>query len=340
MSYFGKDFLENIASGGYSNVVPWSKMGYSPAIGTTSATTQSDIWSAGGLYVFPTAATAMAVIGGANDDGTDTFSTTYAGTDNGGSATALKDTTKDFTTPTTAAIGDCVILDKAGTTPEWGYVTGLTGTNQLDVASGFSSGGNANGRAYTVIDKSASTGAQAVKIGYLDSTYAAKEEIVVTNGAAEVNLTGSPLRINSFRVIAAGSTNAAVGALSLKAQTPTATVYSYITAGYTRARNAMYTVPLGKTLYVISTHMSYGVSAATKSEYARLWVKANLVDQTGFLMNNIFWSYIETVCSNNSASLLLPVYAKLPQKTDIKVTGVASAVGNSTVVMRGYLTTP
>ena len=187
-------YLYDIAEGNVSGHTPWSKIGFNPSI----TTTEEDIWSAGGSYVFPTGATAMAVIGGATDDGSPAI---FSGTSTSGSLTTLTDTGKTFNAGATAAIGDCVILDKAGTTPEWGYITGVS-ANTLTIAGGFSSGGTGSGRTYDVVDKALSVGAQAVKIEYLDTAYVTKSEIVILNGAAEVNLTGQPFRINSFRVIA------------------------------------------------------------------------------------------------------------------------------------------
>lgn len=240
MSYINRDFFTNIAMAGYSNIVPWAKIGYSPTINNT----ESDLWSAAGAYVFPPSAMQMEVIGGANDVGT----TLHSGTSDGGSTTTVVNSAENFLT--TTAVGDWVILDKSGTTPEWGIITAVTSDTTITCANGFSSGGTGSGRAYAILDKSASTGAQAVKIEYLNGSYVADSEIVILNGATAVATVQTDLfRIQSFRVICAGSGNAAGTALQLR-ETDDAPVYSYITAGYTRARNNMYTVPAGKTLYI------------------------------------------------------------------------------------------
>jgi len=333
MSYIDKNFLENIAFGSYSNITPFSKIGFSPFIGTTNAATISDLWSYGGRYTFPTAATAMSVVSSSAGD-EDLGTLLHSGTSNGGSTTTLELTGENFATGT--AIGDLVILDKAGTTPEWGYVSAVTSNTKLTCAGGFSSGGTGSGRVFEVIDVSVKTGVHAVKIGYLDTAYASHEEIVVLNGNAEVAMTGTPLRANSFRAISYGTNLGAVGNLSLKASTPATQVYSYITALYSRARNVMYTVPAGKTLYVVSCSMSYGC-AANQANYARMSIRANIVDQTSFVMGNTFWPYTEIVCSNNGIELHFPIHAKLPAKTDIKISGTATAVGQATSVIRGYL---
>ena len=51
------DYLYDIAEGNVTGHTPWTKIGYNPAL-----TTEEDIWSAGGLYVFPAAATQMEVV--------------------------------------------------------------------------------------------------------------------------------------------------------------------------------------------------------------------------------------------------------------------------------------
>jgi hypothetical protein len=323
-------YLYDIAEGNVTGHTTWSKIGFNPAL-----TTEEDIWSAGGLYVFPTGATAMAVVSSsATDDGSPAI---FSGTSTSGSTTSLTDTAKNFTAGTAVAIGDCVILEKAGTTPEWGYVTAIVGTDTLTIGGGFSSGGNASGRTYDVVDKSLTTGAQAVKIEYLDTAYATKNEIALLNGTAEVNLTASPFRINSFRVIATGTGNVPVGNLSLKAQTPTATIYSYITAGFTRARNSVYTVPAGKTLYVTQFSASYGTSGNANKEYARIYTRANREGATGFSTGNIFYPYTEVMAQNNTVVSNIDCPTKLPAMTDIKVSAVATASGAVSTVLRGWL---
>jgi hypothetical protein len=174
--------------------------------------------------------------------------------DAGGTTTTMLDAGVDFTA--TAAAGDYIIIEKSGTTPEWGVLTAVA-NGSVTFSGGLSSGGScATARTYQILDSSAATGAMAVKIEYLDDAFAEKSEIVILNTTTYVDTVNSDLyRINSFRVIACGTkatpTYAAVGNITLRGNVTT-TTYSYITAGYTRARNVMYTVPAGKTLYIVS----------------------------------------------------------------------------------------
>jgi len=244
-------------------------------------------------------------------------------------------------------VGDCIILDKGGTTPEWGYVTGLTGTDQLDVAGGFSSGGTASGRAYYVIDYSNQAGCHAVLINGLDGNWATQREIVVTAGGTPSYVTTSKtwLRFNSFRVIATGVNGRPTGALAVmdNAGSPTIT-YTYITAGYTRARNTHYTVPNGWHLYVSEWNVSFVPQTAAK--YCRVWTRAGQYQfestTPAFLMRettgvNIWHTYSEALLTGQAISISLPEPTLFLDKVDVKVTAYAEAAGVVTSALRGYL---
>lgn len=338
MSYFERMFYDKIAQGGYSNIVPWSKIGYNPAI----ATTLEDLWSYGGEYVFPTAAAGMEV---RSDDatadgdlGTILFNATC---DTGGTTTTLVDAGVDFTA--TAVAGDILIVEKSGTTPEWGTITTVA-NGSLTFSNGLSSGGScAAARTYQVLDASAATGAMAVKIEYLTSAYAQKSEIVILNTTTVVPTVNLDLyRVNSFRVIAvgtkAGATNACKGNLELRnlADTP---IYSYITAGYTRARNIAYTIPASKTLYVVSWSVGWATPNDAKVQSCRFFTRANVEPSTGFNTGSLFYPYTELVVSNGSEYVEFPIPTKLPAKADIRVCGIGltGANGPAATVLRGYL---
>jgi hypothetical protein len=330
-------YLYDIAEGNVPGHTPWTKIGYSPTINTS----ESDVWSKAGTYgnggLFPSTAATMKLV---SSNAGDTGAIIFSGTSSGGSTTTLVDAAKDFTAGTPVQVGDCIILDKSGTTPEWGYVTAVTSATTLTLANGFSSGGTGASRAYSILDYSANAGAQAVKLEYLDSTYAAKNEIVILNGASYVETIGQMLRINSFRMIASGSNNKAVGNLSLmnNAASPTIT-WSYITAGYTRARNAMYTVPLGKTLYIVEWNVGWSTPNDTKFQTARFFTRINIEPGTKFNTGNIFYPFTETIISNAQISVTFPIPTKIPAKSDIKVSAVAfsAGAGAGASILRGWL---
>lgn len=329
-----QSYLQALAEGDitYPTVhTPWSKIGFNGGI---TASTEADIWSATGAYVFPTSAAGMEFL--SSDNTQDIGSVIFSGTSSGGTTTSLIDATKNFTAGTPVAVGDCIILDKSGTTPEWGYVTAVTSNTELAVAGGFSSGGTGSTRAYSILDKSAYTGAHAVKIEYLDGSYAQKSEIGILNGTTVIPTVNLDLfRINSFRIIATGTGSKPVGNLTLRnlADTP---VYSYITAGFTRARNIMYTVPAGKTLYVTSGTFGYAYSH-NSTHYARIYTRANIEPSTGFNTGSLFFPFSEFICSNNDVVREFECPTKLPAKTDLKVSVLADYAGIAQCTLRGWL---
>ena len=251
--------------------------------------------------------------------------------------TTLVDSGANFTGATAVAVGDCVILDKSGAVPEWGYVSAVVSATELTIAGGFSSGGSGSGRAYAIVDKSAYTGAHAAKIEYLTGTLAEKSEIVILNGTTAVDTVNTDFyRVNSFRIIAAGSGAKLVGNLTLRAD-GAGTVYSYISAGFTRARNIMYTVPASKTLYVIQWSASYSITGNPNKEYGRLYTRANIEPSTKFNTGAIFYPYTEIAMQNNTVAITYELPTRLPAGTDIKVSGLATVSGVVSTVLRGWL---
>ena len=351
----GRDYLVAIAEEEIASHKRFSKIGYTP----TMTTTESDVWSKAGLYVYPVTAIQMQVSSDVAAGATADTATVIKGNaeganqtvlcDVGGTATELNDVSVDFTAATAVAIGDVVLVDPKGVSPEWGYVTSVAAT-KLTLAGGLSSGGTfATARAYTVVDYSAFSGAQVIKIVYLTTTYAEKTILMCLNNTTAVttkDATGSNLtdlfRINSFMVIAAGSGNKATGNIWLESVivTPrTGTVYSYITALFTRARNGMYTVPAGKTLFINKFSAGFSLVAGTKWEYARIYFRTNREPNTQFLTNNIFYVDFELLVNNQTVILPLALPKKIIEKTDIKVSGIASAAGVAVCSYRGWLET-
>jgi hypothetical protein len=347
-------YLQALAEGDIANHTPWSKIGYA----AVPATTECDVWSACGVgsanYVIPlmaAEATRRILSNNAADVGTvirgDATGNTVQ-SDAGGSLTTIVDADVDFTSGTAVAIGDCVILDPHGTVPEWGYVSGVA-QHTLTIENGFSKLGTGASRYYAVVDYSNQAGCHAVYVSYLDATYTQRREIIVTNSGANGVLTinSNYYRINAFRVIATGANGKPTGTVAIMDNaTPPTIIYSYITAGFTRARNSIYTVPTGKTLYITNFNLSFGANAANKAEYGRYYLRAaQYTSEDGvFIMRTnvtpgvvMWYPYAEVVVGNSVAPIELQCPVKIVSKTSIKVSGVASGAGVVTCGMRGWM---
>jgi len=306
-------YLYDIAEDNVSGHVPFSKIGFAPSL---AANANTDVWSYSAtqpVYLFPTAAMGMEVV--CQDNTADKGTSIKDGTSTGGSLTELIDTGKDFTASTAVAVGDYVILEKAGASPEYGYVTKVE-VNKLTCA-----------------------GAQAVEIVFLDGAYAEQREIVILNGTGVVPTVKLTLfRINSFRVITAGANKIPTGFITLRHidNTP---VYSYITAGFNRARNAMYTVPAGKTLYVTELAGGYATTGNANKEYARITTRANIDPTSKFKTDGLFYPFTDMLTQNNTVIIPLNMPTSLTQKTDIKLSVIASATGAVITTLRGWIET-
>jgi hypothetical protein len=343
-------FGNDIAQGDVNYAAPLTIVGYTP----TMTTTESDVWPGAGVYVYPTAEMQMEILSAnnTNDRGTVIKGNAEGANqtilcDAGGTKTTLNDADVDFLAATAVAVGDCLLIDPKGTNPEWGFVTAVA-THTLTFALGLSNGGScATARAYTVVDKSAYTGAQAVQIRFLDANYVDRMILMVLNGTTVVttkNSAGSNLtnlfRINVFQLIAAGSLSVPAGNVTLRGVGGGAT-YSYFLAGYTRSRSSIYTVPAQTNLYI--TSISYGWGHTSNStQYCRLYLRANLERETGifnegFNTGSIFYPYAEVIMSNASSELAPMVPLRMSQKTDIKMSGIATYSGVASVTLRGYL---
>lgn len=174
-------------------------------------------------------------------------------------------------------------------------------------------------------DKAAGAGALTVQIGYLDANYAEQTTTVTLNGTTRVNTTPTNiLRINSFRVLTAGANGKPTGNLSLTNTGGTVT-YSHIAAGFTRARNSLYTVPAGKTFYMTSISAS-----AVGTKYMRLMVKASYNEKTGTVSTSgvFFVPYYEVMLLNMVSNKDFNAPLKFPATTDIKITAIGEAAGS------------
>ena len=324
-------YLYDIAEGNVAGHQLFLKFGYNPEI----ANVEEDIWSAGGLYVFPTAEAGLEIL--SSDNTQDIGTVLFTGTSEAGGTTYIVDISKDFTA--TASVGDWVILDKSGTTPEYGKVT-VVATTQLTCAMGFSSGGTGQNRDYEVIDASAHTGAMAVYIRYLDDTFAVHNEIVVLNGTTVIPTVNTDIyRVNGMKVICAGSTHAAVGNLSLRnlADTPE---YAHITAGYTISRQAVFTVPINKALYITSVNAAWCSPNDSKVQSARIILRANIDSDTGFHTHDLFYPYVEVQVTNQDIVVAGGAPFNIPAGIDVKVSCVSSSAAGSwpaTCVLRGWV---
>ena len=130
--------------------------------------------------------------------------------------------------------------------PIWnigGAYTFLSSADTMDVYSD-----NAN-------DTSTGTGARTVEIVGLDANYDDLTETVTLNGTTAVTTTTSFLRVFRAKVMTAGSGEGNAGEITVETNTGN-TVQAEIIAGNNQTLMAIYTVPAGKTAYILNYYIS------------------------------------------------------------------------------------
>jgi hypothetical protein len=180
------------------------------------------------------------------------------------------------------------------------------------------------------------TGAWTVTVYYLTTAFLEKSATVNMNGnVGSVQIATDIYRIQNARITTAGTAGRAVGNITIASGGQT---YGYISSTKTRARQCVWTVPLGKTLYVTNIVFSCAQQEVTK--YVRFTTRANFDDKSGLvLQRGLFMPFNEVVLHNTSYSRDLNPPTRLPATTDLKVSAIADAVSIGSCTLRGWVET-
>ena len=187
-------------------------------------------------------------------------------------------------------------------------------------------------------DGGSSAGVQSVRLYYLNAAYAEASVNVTLAGTTSVNVgVGDIFRIQNLRASAVGSSASAVGNITLKNQANNIT-YGGIWAGFTRARNLVWTVPANKNLFITSGTMST-VSGAKQAQ-VRFTLRATYDDKLGTTLTpgTFFQAYEEQILQDNSLTHPIEVPGKFPAQTDIKVSVKGDQAGaQASCSLKGWL---
>lgn len=191
-----------------------------------------------------------------------------------------------------------------------------------------------------VNDKAGGTGALKVKINGLNGANADTTEEVTLNGTTIVTTTASFRRINKMWVSAAGTGGAAVGTITAKI-TGGATVYAQISPTFTMSRQAIYSVPDGKKIFITSMTCTTGVgntSANNKANYITFTLRA-LRDPGTLALSTIFYPIAEFGVINNQFVRPFEVPLAIPATADIRVQviGDTNQAVTVTCALRGWI---
>lgn len=183
-------------------------------------------------------------------------------------------------------------------------------------------------------DKAAGSGARTVNVYYLDEAFVAKSVSTTLTGLTTATIAVDMYRIQNVRIATCGVSNSTIGNLTVASGGNT---YGYVSAGRTRARQAVWTVPTNTTLYINQITYSTGKQAA--GQYIRFTFRANYDEKSNLvLQRGLMMPFSEIVLNNTSFTLDLEQPLRLPQTTDLKVSAISSSSDSAdvTCVLRGW----
>lgn len=167
-------------------------------------------------------------------------------------------------------------------------------------------------------DSSSGTGARTVEIEGLDSNWDVLTETVSMNGTTNVTTTNSFLRVYRVRVVTAGSTGVNEGTITCT-NTTSSNVIAQISvdnSGFGQSLMALYTVPAGKTAYLIN----FDFSSAKDNEHTfRLLSRDNTVTDAA-------WNTKEFASARGGFNDFKKfAIQKYTEKSDLDLQAIASA---------------
>lgn len=182
-------------------------------------------------------------------------------------------------------------------------------------------------------DTSAGTGARTIVIQGLDENWEEAEETVTLNGQTIVTTTTTFIRINRIYVATSGSGDVNAGEIHVFTGTATAGLpddesltYGTISADHGQTLQALYTIPAGKTGYLLSGFMS--TDAAAKPIQGKMYIR------TGADIATSGWRVQFDFKTGDIFQKVYQAPAPIPEKTDIRIEGTADA--NNTYVSAGF----
>lgn len=271
------------------------------------------------------------------------FSSVYL-RDDAGAAYGVKHVNNKIRTSSMSYLYDIAEGNVAGHTPfaKLGYNDDVGATEEDIWTSGGLYPFMAAASALEVVSSSsndtvAGTGVQKVRVSYLDADYSAQSQILDMNGATPVALTDTTvLRVNSMRATQVGAGGVAAGLITCRLVGGAATVYRSIVAGFTRGRGAVYTVPLGKALYITSIVVSSGYT--TTGKLVRWTARAQVDDTAPTVRIPFFQPFFEVMTQDNSFHRNFEMPIVIPATADLRISATSNGAGSfCSCALRGWL---
>ena len=174
-------------------------------------------------------------------------------------------------------------------------------------------------------DALAGTGVQSVEIHYLDADWNEVDEEIELAGLTPVNLASPAIRINGLHSKAVGSGGKAAGDIVVRTQGGAGTDYHVLKTGEVNSYPGIFSVPAGKTAFLVAWGWSAGKGKETEVRLAGNFDPFDFVKTDGAY--NIHDSG-SVLSASDSRTFRLPV--KAPEKTDIILKAIVTDTGTVT----------
>jgi hypothetical protein len=114
-----------------------------------------------------------------------------------------------------------------------------------------------------------------------------------------------------------------------------ATVYRRIEAGYTRDRDIVFTVPLGKVLYITSIFVSSGYTTAGK--VVRWTGRAQVNEVAPLIKLDFFMPFYAAITEDDHIEKQLEIPIRIPATADVTMVALSQQAGSyCSCVLRGW----
>lgn len=166
------------------------------------------------------------------------------------------------------------------------------------------------------------TGIRTVELHYLDNTWASQTETIALDGTNVVTTTATNiLRINGLHTVTTGTGFKAAGDIDIRhlSNTP---IYGRIPIGENNLHQAICTVPLGQSLFIVSWQP--GIGHQTGNRYARFELDVTTNDE-GELLAGIFHNKDIIDIQDMAIFIPMPLPVKIPEKADVKITVISDS---------------
>lgn len=185
-------------------------------------------------------------------------------------------------------------------------------------------------------DIAGGTGVRRIQIDYLDGAGLQKREVVNLAGiTSALTLANDISHVNGISAIEEGTLNGSAGNLTLTNLAKTVT-YAAIEIGSGKDRQAVFTVPAGKTAFIVETLLSGNAASGGGADYLEGFLRATCDDFGENLPTNVFNFKSGLVQTNSGVWVTQQVPIVLPQLSVVKLSVISRNASSNVLAIGGF----